>query len=237
LILDKEKFLRSNKLLYWLYKIQKIYKNKKPNIHYGEFGEDIMVNRFFKNKEIGLYIDIGAYHPFKGSLTQKLYKKGWHGVNIDISKTSIDLFKIARPKDININCAIGKVTEETIFFENSKINQQNSLIRQNLNQKEVEIKCYELNDILIFNKIEKVDYINIDTEGTELDVLKGLNFQKIKPSLLTIEDNDFDLDSDSKKEKIAYMKNQGYVLINNIGVTMFFFKKEDIKRISNLIKI
>ena len=235
--MDKEKFLRSNKLLYWLYKIQKIYKNKKPNIHYGEFGEDIMVNRFFKNKEIGLYIDIGAYHPFKGSLTQKLYKKGWHGVNIDISKTSIDLFKIARPKDININCAIGKVTEETIFFENSKINQQNSLIRQNLNQKEVEIKCYELNDILIFNKIEKVDYINIDTEGTELDVLKGLNFQKIKPSLLTIEDNDFDLDSDSKKEKIAYMKNQGYVLINNIGVTMFFFKKEDIKRISNLIKI
>ena len=235
--MDKEKFLRSNKLLYWLYKIQKIYKNKKPNIHYGEFGEDIMVNRFFKNKEIGLYIDIGAYHPFKGSLTQKLYKKGWHGVNIDISKTSIDLFKIARPKDININCAIGKVTEETIFFENSKINQQNSLIRQNLNQKEVEIKCYELNDILIFNKIEKVDYINIDTEGTELDVLKGLSFQKIKPSLLTIEDNDFDLDSDSKKEKIAYMKNQGYVLINNIGVTMFFFKKEDIKRISNLIKI
>ena len=235
--MDKEKFLRNNKLLYWLYKIQKIYKNKKPNIHYGEFGEDIMVNRFFKNKEIGLYIDIGAYHPFKGSLTQKLYKKGWHGVNIDISKTSIDLFKIARPKDININCAIGKVTEETIFFENSKINQQNSLIRQNLNQKEVEIKCYELNDILIFNKIEKVDYINIDTEGTELDVLKGLSFQKIKPSLLTIEDNDFDLDSDSKKEKIAYMKNQGYVLINNIGVTMFFFKKEDIKRISNLIKI
>lgn len=229
--------MRSNNLLYWLYKIQKIYKNKKPNTHYGEFGEDIMVNRFFKNKKIGFYIDIGAYHPFKGSLTQKLYKKGWHGINIDISKTSIDLFKIARPKDININCAIGKVTEETIFFQNSKINQQNSLIRQNPNQKEVKIKCYELNDVLTFNKIEKVDYINIDTEGTELDVLKGLNFQKIKPSLLTIEDNDFDLDSNSKKEKIDYMKNKGYILINNIGVTMFFFKKEDIKQISNLIKI
>ena len=196
-----------------------------------------MVSRFFKNKEIGFYIDIGAYHPFKGSLTQKLYKNGWHGVNIDISKTSIDLFKIARPKDININCAIGKVTEETIFFQNSKINQQNSLIRQNPNQKEVKIKCYELNDILTFNKIEKVDYINIDTEGTELNVLKGLNFKKIKPSLLTVEDNDFDLDSSGKKEKINYMKNQGYTLINNIGVTMFFFKKEEIKQISNLIKI
>jgi len=235
--LDKEKFLRNNKFFYWLYKIQKIYKNKRPNTHFGEFGEDIMVSRFFKNKEIGFYIDIGAYHPFKGSLTQKLYKKGWHGINIDISKTSIDLFKIARPNDININCAIGKVAEETIFFQNSKINQQNSLIRQNSNQEEVKIKCYKLNDLLTSNKIEKVDYINIDTEGTELDILKGLDFKKINPSLLTVEDNDFDLDSDNKKEKINYMKNQGYVLINNIGVTMFFIKKEDIKKISNFIRI
>ena len=235
--MNKENFFRSNRFFYWLYKIQKIYKNKKPNIHYGEFGEDIMVNRFFKNKENGFYIDIGAYHPFKGSLTQTLYGKGWSGINIDISKTSVDLFKIARPKDININCAIGKITEETKFFQNSKMNQQNSLIRQNSNQVEVKIKCYKLNDILTSNKIEKVDYINIDTEGTELDVLKGLDFKKIKPSLLTIEDNHFDLDSDSKKKKKNYMKNQGYVQINNIGVTMFFIKREDIKQISNFIRI
>ena len=81
---------------------------------------------------------------------------------------------------------------------------------------------------------ENIDYLSIDTEGTELNVLKGLNFKKIKPSLLTVEDNDFDLDSSGKKEKINYMKNQGYTLINNIGVTMFFFKKEEIKQISNL---
>tara|TARA_B110000971_G_scaffold83110_1_gene85176 strand:- start:261 stop:851 length:591 start_codon:yes stop_codon:yes gene_type:complete len=196
-----------------------------------------MVGRFFKNKKNGFYVDIGAYHPFKGSLTQTLYRKGWSGINIDISKTSVDLFKIARPKDININCAIGKITEETKFFQNSKMNQQNSLIRQNSNQVEVKIKCYKLNDILTSNKIEKVDYINIDTEGTELDVLKGLDFKKIKPSLLTIEDNHFDLDSDSKKKKKNYMKNQGYVQINNIGVTMFFIKREDIKQISNFIRI
>ena len=235
--MNKENFFRSNRFFYWLYKIQKIYKNKKPNTHYGEFGEDIMVGRFFKNKKNGFYVDIGAYHPFKGSLTQTLYGKGWSGINIDISKTSVDLFKIARPKDININCAIGKITEETKFFQNSKMNQQNSLIRQNSNQVEVKIKCYKLNDILTSNKIEKVDYINIDTEGTELDVLKGLDFKKIKPSLLTIEDNHFDLDSDSKKKKINYMKNQGYVQINNIGVTMFFIKREDIKQISNFIRI
>lgn len=229
--------MRNNKFFYWFYKIQKIYKNKKPNTHYGEFGEDVMINRIFKDKKFGFYVDIGAYHPFKGSLTQKLYKKGWKGINIDISKTSIDLFNLARRKDMNINCAIGKITKDTIFYQNSPINQQNSLQRQNPSQKEIKIKCFTLNEILVSNQIESVDYINIDTEGTELDVIKGIDFKKIKPSLLTIEDNDFDISSNVKKEKIDYMKNQGYELINIIGVTMFFFKKEAINKIFNLIKI
>ena len=39
---------RQNRFFYWLYKIQKIYKNKKPNSHYAEFAEDVMVNRILK---------------------------------------------------------------------------------------------------------------------------------------------------------------------------------------------
>ena len=235
--MNKEKIFKKNRILYWLYKIQKIYKNKKPNIHYGEFGEDILVNRIFKNKNFGTYVDIGAYHPFKGSLTQKLYSKGWKGVNIDISKTSIDLFDIARPNDLNINCAVGIKNEETIFYQNSLINQQNSLKRQNLDQKEIKIKCFRLDDLLISKKIKNVDYINIDTEGTELDVIKGIDFEKTKPLLLTIEDNNFDNKADSKIEKIYYMKNLGYELINTVGVTMFFFRNEMISKLSELIKI
>ena len=57
-----------------MYKIQKIYKNKKPNYHYAEFAEDVMINRIFNNISSGFYVDIGAYHPFKGSLTYNLYK-------------------------------------------------------------------------------------------------------------------------------------------------------------------
>ena len=79
-----------------------------------------MVNRIFKNITKGFYIDIGAYHPYKGSLTYNLYKKGWTGANIDLSKTSIDLFNIARPKDININCAVSNFSGDTHYFENSQ---------------------------------------------------------------------------------------------------------------------
>ena len=131
---------RQNRFFYWLYKIQKIYKNKKPNSHYAEFAEDVMVNRILKKIKKGFYVDIGAYHPYKGSLTYNLYNRKWNGMNLDISKSSIDLFNIARPSDININCAVSEFNGETYYYENSPINQQNSLIPQNHNQKKLKFK-------------------------------------------------------------------------------------------------
>tara|TARA_B100000989_G_C19464760_1_gene437768 strand:+ start:129 stop:836 length:708 start_codon:yes stop_codon:yes gene_type:complete len=235
--LSKLNFLKKNKFLYWIYKIQKIYKNKKPNNHYAEFAEDVMVNRIFKNLSKGFYVDIGAYHPFKGSLTYNLYAKGWSGINFDLSKTSIDLFNIARSRDININCAISDFTGETIYYENTAINQQNSLINQNPNQKKIKVKSYQLNKILILNNINNIDYINIDTEGNELRILKDIDFTKIQPYLFTIEDNSFDPDDVIKKEKITFMAQKNYQLINIIGVTMFFVKKSKVAEINEQIKI
>ena len=235
--MSKLNFFKKNKFLYWIYKIQKIYKNKIPNSHYAEFAEDVMVNRIFKNLKTGFYLDIGAYHPFKGSLTHNLYARGWSGMNFDLSKTSIDLFDIARSRDININCAISDFTGETFYYENSSINQQNSLINQNPNQKKIKIKSYQLNEILILNNVNNIDYINIDTEGNELKVLKGIDFKKINPYLFTIEDNSFDSNDEIKKEKINFMEQKNYQLINIIGVTMFFVKKNSVIEISDLIKI
>ena len=116
--MDTKSLIKKNLILNWIYKIQKIYKNKKPNFHYGEFAEDIFINRVFKNLKSGFYIDIGAYHPFKGSLTFLLFQKGWRGLNIDLSEDSIELFKIARPNDLNVNCAITNFSGETLYYQN-----------------------------------------------------------------------------------------------------------------------
>ena len=235
--MSKHNLFKKNKYLYWIYKIQKIYKNKKPNYHYAEFAEDIMINRIFNNIQDGFYLDIGAYHPIKGSLTYTLHKRGWKGMNIDLSKTSIDLFNIARPKDININCAISNFSGDTHYFENSPINQQNSLISNNLEQKKIKIKSYKVDEILSLNNINKVDFINIDTEGNELDILESINYEKTNPYLFTIEENSFFMNNNSKLAKIKFMKEKNYELINIIGVTMFFVKKNLISKITDWISL
>ena len=89
-----------------LYFILKIIKKSKKRFYYADNGEDVIIQSLFNHKRGGFYIDVGCYHPVRASLTRLLYKKGWRGVNIDISEDSINLFNIARPKDTNLNLSL-----------------------------------------------------------------------------------------------------------------------------------
>ena len=232
-----KKKLINNKLFYFFYKILKIYRNNNPSSHYGEFGEDVFINRILKSINSGKYVDVGCYHPFKGSLTVDLYKKGWTGINIDISKTSIDLFNLIRTKDINLNIAVSNFDGETHYYENSPINQQNSLIKSNESQKTVKIKCKKLNTILEENNLNKFEYLNIDVEGNELNVVKGLDLVKYKPNLITIENNNLLIEDYIKSEIYNLLKDRNYDFIGKSGVTNFFLIKKFSQNFSNLIKI
>ena len=232
----KQEFLK-NKIFYFFYRLLKIHRNKNPSYHFGEFAEDVFIGRLLKSINNGKYVDVGCYHPFKGSLTAKLYQKKWSGINIDISKTSIDLFKMARKKDINLNCAISNFNGKTFFFQNGPINQQNSLLKSNQDQIKVDINCYTLNAVLENNGYNYFDYLNVDVEGTELDVIQGINLKKYNPKLITIENNKLIPEEYFKSEIFKLLDQNNYVFINKIGVTNFFLIKDLKEEMLNLIKI
>jgi len=117
----KKKYIK-NLLLYHLYRYFK-YKLMYFKA-FGAMGEDVLINKIFKHK-IGFFIDVGALHPVNGSLTYNLYKKGWKGLNIDIDKHNIKLFKLLRPRDESINCAISSnngTVDSYIFSSGSGLN-------------------------------------------------------------------------------------------------------------------
>lgn len=232
-----KKILLKNKLFYYFYKLLKIYRNKKPSLHFAEFGEDIFVNRILKHIKYGKYVDVGCYHPYKGSLTAILYNKNWSGINIDLSKTSIDLFNIVRKRDVNLNVAISNFDGEIFYYENSPINQQNSLTKKNNEQNKIKIKCQTINSILEKNFIKKFDFLNIDVEGSELEVIEGIDLLKYHPSLITIENNNLLLEDYLTDNVYKKLISSDYVFINKIGVTNFFLDKNLSDKISKLIEI
>ena len=88
------------KYLYYMYYRPKIFFSRKS---YSMYGEDLIINNFFKKKKKGFYVDVGCYHPIDGSNTHLLFRRGWEGINIDVNSLSIDLFKAARKNDKNVN--------------------------------------------------------------------------------------------------------------------------------------
>ena len=118
----KNKFLKKT-MIYHIYRYFKYKKNYFPS--YGASGEDVLINKIFKNKNDGYFVDVGALHPINGSLTYNLSKKGWTGLNIDLLKENLILFNFFRKKDKNINLAISKnkgVINAYIFERGSGVN-------------------------------------------------------------------------------------------------------------------
>ena len=70
--------------------LKKIYYEKYTKKSYSISNVDLVIERIFKNKDDGIYIDVGCNHPIKYNNTYLLYRKGWNGLNIDLDKRSID---------------------------------------------------------------------------------------------------------------------------------------------------
>jgi len=231
-----KELLLKNFITYYFYKKLKIFRNSFKNEHLGEYGEDIFIRRFFKNEKKGFYVDVGSYHPIKGSLTYYLFKKGWKGLNVDLSKVSIDLFKISRSGDYNINAGITDFDGDTEYYESGVINQQNSLISNN-NEKKIKIKAYKLNTLLDNLKISQVDYLNIDVEGNEFKVISTFDFKKFHPKLISIEQNIYNAEKifDEECHKLLLTKN--YFLGSKIGVTCIYIDKKYEKLMSSIMSV
>tara|TARA_Y100000996_G_scaffold395812_1_gene361368 strand:- start:1328 stop:1954 length:627 start_codon:yes stop_codon:yes gene_type:complete len=203
------------------------------------FGEDVEINKFFQNKFEGFYIDVGCYHPLEGNNTHLLYKKNWRGINIDANSLSIDLFNIARKEDTNVNLAVDKVKSTKKLFFRKEINMLNTInekfakIHFLKGFKEKFVETDTLNSIIekTIYKNREIDFLNIDVEGNELNVLQSLNFDKYNPKIICVEIHDtnkmYTYDDNTIKNNPIYIfiKKAGYKKIWNKEFS-FIFKKD-----------
>ena len=216
----------------------KSFTNKKFFYSFG--GIDNLIQQIFKSQKKGIYIDIGCGHPIKNNNTYLLNKKGWSGINIDLDIDNIELFKIYRPKDLNICAAISDEIKETdLFFYHSR-SALNTIDKKTANYQKAKvtsikkIKTTTLNNVLgesIYNS-SNIDFLSIDVEGSELSVLKNFNFHKFKPKVIVVEYLDLSLNKleiknlsiqnamNSEIYKLIISKN--YTLANMIHSDLVF---------------
>ena len=193
-------------------------------------GEDLVIADYFKKKQNGFYVDVGCYHPIHRNNTFLLYKKGWKGINIDIHSFSIELFNYLRPEDHNYNFAISDKKELINMYFQKELSQLSTIDYDQAKKslvgkiKEKKIQAFTLDEVFKFSNLDniRIDLLDIDVEGADLKVLKGLSFKKFRPELICVEIHDKNL---KESETFKLLNNLNYELIWS-GVFSHIFKSK-----------
>ena len=198
----------------------------RADFHYSQEGEDLVLNRILGEQEKGYFVDVGAHHPFRFSNTYALYRKGWRGINIDATPGSMAVFRQWRPQDINIEAAVSDTAQPMAFhmFKESALNTLNAVVAETFVQagwERLEIKDIvprPLSDILDEHLPSgtKVDLMNIDVEGGELDVLRSNNWEKYAPRYLILEVLNTPLSESMNAPTIIFLCERGYEPISKL---------------------
>lgn len=231
-------FLTPNRLLE-IYKKNLIYRDSSRNLYsresYAQEGEDLVLERFLGSQSIGFYIDIGAHHPKRFSNTYLFYLRGWRGINVDAMPGSMKIFNDQRPEDLNLEVGVSKTDGflDYFIFNEPALNtfskdeaDRKELIPEYFIQEVKQVQTYPLHKILekYVPLNTEIDFMSIDVEGVDLEVIKSNNWDLYRPRILLVED----LRQKSiaqileNSEVYHFLESVGYNFIAKTYNTLFF---------------
>lgn len=190
--------------------------------------DEILETRVFKGYKNGVFMDIGAHDGI--SINNTLYfekHNGWTGVNVEAIKSVYDKLVQNRPNCVNLNYAVCNTDGVADFycntgytemisglkdtfdprhirrlqFENNHYSGETQIIK--VNTKRIESICDEHN-------IAKINYLSIDVEGAEFEVIKSINFDKVFIDVIGFENNY----KDTSVPIIHYLNDKGYKIFH-----------------------
>lgn len=200
-------------------------------------GEDIILRSKFGEKETaGFYVDVGAHHPKRFSNTYYFYKKGWRGINIDAMPGSMEAFNRIRRRDINLVIPISNAKETLVYYMfdepalngfSKKISEERDTQTAHTIIGKIKMETSTLAEVLdshLPNHV-KIDFLSVDTEGWDLNVLRSNNWGKYRPKVVLVESLDSSLSDLDHCEVYAFMVGKGYDLFAKTIRTMFFMNR------------
>tara|TARA_B100000963_G_scaffold359492_1_gene386970 strand:+ start:936 stop:1628 length:693 start_codon:yes stop_codon:yes gene_type:complete len=157
-------------------------------------GEVYFSQKIYKYIKKGFYVDVGCYHPIKGSHTSYLYNNGWSGLNLDISAESIEMFQIFRPRDTSLVLGLsdqGGISDAYLNKDISTISSLNKDLVTRIGVDNYTIKrtvnTTTLKDLRQKHNLNKVNFLKIDCEGQDELILTQSSIDDLKSDFLCFE--------------------------------------------------
>jgi len=197
-----------------------------PRIHarvaYSQEGEDLLLARLFEHDAGGIYVDVGAHHPFRFSNTCLLNKRGWHGINIDALPGSMRLFRRFRPDDVNLEMGVSEQPGQLEFFvfAEAALNTFDAALASSRRAEgwafvgKTLVECQPLATIIEIHlphlQSSQVDLLTIDAEGLDLQVLRSNDWVRYRPRVIVVEILGGDLSEMLRSDTVTFLAGVGY---------------------------
>jgi FkbM family methyltransferase len=206
---------------------------------YSQYKQDeYLETTIFKGYKKGFYVDVGAHDGI--SLNNTLYfekNNNWRGINIEPIEGVFDILVKNRPVDININCAVCNRDGEADFYLNEGYTEMLSGIIENYDARHLErlmnenteksattqivkVNTKKLETIFDEHAISHINYLSIDVEGAEFEVLKSINFDKVFIDVIGFENNYAEVSTPI----ILYLEYKGFK-VDKISTDIFMINR------------
>jgi FkbM family methyltransferase len=196
---------------------------------YSQCSQDENLEKYvFKGFKNGVFVDVGAHDGV--SLNNTLFFEethNWIGINIEPIQSVYDKLVVARPRSINIHCAVCNQDGTANFIQNTVETEMLSGLADHYDQRHfrrlqgennqnggktelITVETKRLETILDQHNIQHIHYLSIDVEGAEMDVIQSINFDKVFIDVIGFENNYQDV----SVPIVEYLQSKGYVMFH-----------------------
>src|SRR5262245_42846918 len=154
--------------------------------------EGRLVFEYFKKRPWGFFVEVGANHPTRRSQTWFLEQKGWKGLLVEPNPVLCEQLRALRPNSQVFEMALASDSEIGEADLHLGVADGHSALKPQVGTalagKTIRVAVKTLSWVMESTQPKELDFVSIDVEGMELDVLRGFDLRRWQPKLLVIED-------------------------------------------------
>ena len=164
-------------------------------LSYAQNLEDYHLELMFAGQDAGTYVDVGGGHPVADNVSFWFYLKGWRGLVVEPQQALADIYAHVRPRDHTVSCLAGRAEGEAQFHVVEKLHGFSSTVREHAEGAAefgaafttITKPVRTLAALIAEAGLEAIDFLKIDVEGAEADVLAGMDFERHRPRVILLE--------------------------------------------------
>ena len=157
--------------------------------------EDYHLSLAFAGQTSGTYIDVGGGHPVADNVSFWFYERGWHGIVVEPQAELAGLYARLRPRDIAVCGLVGRDNGEIDFHVVDRLHGFSTTVEHvaqvarqfGVDYRTVRMPVVTLAQLCAQHDVGEIDFLKIDVEGGEADVLHGGDWRRYRPKVIVIE--------------------------------------------------